>query len=59
MDNCKVCGSPMYDFECYDSEYYLGEHREYISAYCPHCNKIYKWIEIFKFDRVEEFKEDI
>ena len=59
MDNCKVCGSPMYDFECYDSEYNDTEHYEFVHARCPRCNKWYKWVEVFTFERIEGFEEDI
>ncbi len=59
MDNCKVCGTQMKNFGSYDSDYTGDEHFEYVRAYCPHCQKWYKWIEVFKFTSIENFEEDI
>jgi hypothetical protein len=58
MDNCKVCGTLMEDFEGYDSEYYPSEHYEWVKAYCPHCRKWYRWVEVYKLTSIEDFEED-
>lgn len=59
MDNCKVCGTKMECFEGYDSEYTQTSHLEFVRAYCPLCRKWYKWIEIFRFENIAEFEEDV
>lgn len=59
MDNCKVCGTMMENFEGYDSDICGSEYLEFIRAYCPHCHKWYKWIEVFRFSEAVDFEEDI
>lgn len=58
MDNCRVCGTMMEDFETYESEYFGDTHYEYLRAYCPKCRKHYRWVEIFRFSGIEDFEED-
>lgn len=58
MDNCKVCGTELVDFEGIDSEYDATEHWQKVSAYCPCCKKRYSWYEIFVFDRIEGYEEE-
>lgn len=58
MNNCEVYGTEMDNFEGYDTEYYGDLHEEYVRAYCPHCKKWYKWIEVFTFSHCEGFEED-
>lgn len=58
MERCKVCGAIMENFEGYDSEYFMETHYEMLKAYCPHCDKWYRWVEVFKFSGVEDFEED-
>jgi len=59
MEYCQICGSAMQDFEGYDSEYTGDAHYEFVKAYCPHCQKWYKWVEVFTFCQIEDFEEDI
>ena len=58
MDNCKICGTEMVNFEGIDSQYDEQEQWERITAYCPHCKKRYAWWEVFVFDRIEDYEED-
>ena len=58
MDNCKVCGTELVNFEGINSEYTEEEHWEKVSAYCPCCKKRYSWWEVFVFDHIEDYEED-
>ena len=58
MNNCKICSTQMTNLKGYDSRYYGDMHKDFMHAYCPHCKKWYRWIEIFRFDYVVSFEED-
>lgn len=59
MDNCKICGTEMQDFTGYDSEYTGDRHYECVRAFCPHCKKWYRWIEVYTLSQIEDFEEDV
>lgn len=57
--NCRICHEELEDWECYKKEDFFNEQINYMRAYCPWCEKRYKWREIFKLTKIEGFREEV
>jgi hypothetical protein len=47
----------MEDVENYDYEYTGEEYCNFVKGFCPHCQKWYRWVEVFTFCQIEDFEE--
>lgn len=62
MNTNPVCPYCCTDIECdamIDSNYEGSYHDSKWEGHCPICGKRFVWHEIYLFDRVEEFEEEI
>lgn len=55
--NCPNCDAYMYAVDTLDSEFVSNCYYDSVVGYCPKCGKTYQWVEVFKFDRVEDVEE--
>ena len=55
--NCPNCDAYMYAVDTLDSEYESNCYYDTVEGYCHKCGKTYRWVEVFKFDRIENVEE--
>lgn len=56
MLNCPNCDKPLFR-ELIDTEWANNTYYDEVEGRCPHCNKTYRWIEMFEFSHVIDFHE--
>ena len=55
--NCPNCNTYIYEVETIDTEFESNCYYDSVEGRCPKCGKVYRWVEVFKFDRVEDVEE--
>ena len=58
MVECPYCKVELIDIESVDSELYGDSYFDHMLGDCPKCEKVYRWIEQYKFFGIDEFEED-
>lgn len=62
MDTSPVCPHCFTDIEyddIIDSNYEVSYHDSKWGGHCPTCNKRFVWHEIYQFDHIKDFEEDV
>ena len=54
---CPYCGIKLDYDDTIDSDFYTGAYQDLVEGHCPKCQKTFKWLEIYQFNRVEEIQE--
>lgn len=55
--NCPNCDTYIYDVDSIDTEFESNCYYDSVVGHCHKCGKTYRWVEVFKFDRVENVEE--
>ena len=50
---CPICGSFVRAVDTLDSEWFNDSYYDTVEGTCPDCNKSFRWIEVYKFERCE------
>lgn len=54
---CPNCKNEVYAVDTVDTEYLGNSYYDTVEGVCQTCGKIWRWIEVFTFDHVENIEE--
>lgn len=55
--NCPNCNTYVCAVDTLDSTFESNCYYDSVEGWCPKCGKVYRWVEVFKIDHVEDIEE--